>query len=89
MKYVIVEVGGIETPIIFDPIIQHSDFKARNPISAGFFELKEENRAEQYDAWGGVDFVPKVRVFGKSVSLDIDSRPEDAILIERALSHIE
>ena len=88
MKYVIFETGSIPTALIFDPLVQHSSFKGLRPVSAGFFSLSEENVAEKYDCWmTSADFVPKVSVWGESVSLDIKSRPEDAEIIERTMSH--
>jgi len=47
--------------IIFPSIIQHSDFKNMNPISAGFCHVHTD----------------KVVCFGESFSLGLESSPDD------------
>jgi len=86
MKYIVFEQSGLETALLFDPLIEHDQFKELNPISAGFFITHEQNVADQY-SWDGPSFIPKISVYGKSTSLELESRPEDAIIIERCLSH--
>jgi hypothetical protein len=67
MKYVIVETAGIETAIVFSELLKHTDVvMPRQAISAGFCSYDDG----------------KVNVWGKSVSLDKFSRPEDSQIIE-------
>jgi len=48
--------------IIFPTIIEHKEFRHLEPISAGFCYVNKN----------------KVDCFGKSISLDLESRPEDS-----------
>jgi len=73
MKYIIVEKMGIQVPILFSDIVSHNSVAVSLPsvISAGFF---------------CVDFVTeKVTVWGKSTSLDKESRKQDAEIIKSEL----
>jgi hypothetical protein len=71
MKYIMYEENGIETPILFPPVIEHSVI-ARNLnveiklISAGFVYLTNTN---------------SVLAEGRSHSLDLRSRLEDSKII--------
>ena len=49
--------------IIFPQIIQHSDFKSMNPISAGFCHIHKD----------------KVVCFGESISLRLSSKEDDTL----------
>ena len=55
--------------IIFGEIMQHSDFRHFNPVSAGFisFGINKEGN-------------PTCSCFGSSFSLNLDSNPEDDTL---------
>jgi len=88
MKYIVFEQSGIQTALLFDPLIWHTTFKHLKPISAGFFSLTEKNVAKKY-AFGTLNasYVPEVHVFGRSTGLELKFRPEDAAIIERCLSH--
>lgn len=75
MKYIIVEEGGLELPVIFPVIWNHSDVAARindcnTVVSAGF--LKRNDSGNLY-------------VTGGSTSLRVKSRPEDLDLILKHL----
>lgn len=76
-KYVIVNGGmfGNETAIIFDKMISHEFFKGR-AISAGFvgFGKTKDGKIE-------------VCTYGKSDSLNVESRAEDSDLICNALNN--
>jgi len=72
MKYVIIEKKGNEAPIIFPEFIQHVTFKHMNPISAGMCEVFVKDNQLIYHAWG------------KSISLNLMSRPEDKDIIKHA-----
>ena len=75
LKYVIVEVMDCELPIIFSNVIDHAIFIGRRVISAGFVRIK------------AVDNTFEVSCFHKSVSLGVESRPEeDARLILKELT---
>ena len=64
LKYVKVPVKGTSlfTFIVFNDLIQHSQFKNHNPVSAGFVHFSQE----------------KAECFGKSISLGIESSPLDS-----------
>jgi hypothetical protein len=83
MKYVIVDVEGLELPIIFPDIINHSQFKGWCPVSAGEVQL--------YGAQGPLESTCccenaiDVSAFGGSTSLNLKSRPQDAEIIRTEL----
>ena len=83
MKYVIVDVEGLELPIIFPNVIQHCDFKNWKPVSAGEVQL--------YGAQGPLESTCccenaiDVSAFGGSTSLNLKSRPQDAEIIRTEL----
>lgn len=74
MKYIIVDKGGIELPIVFEgTILQHNEvlpfwFK-ENVVSAGFCSLDNSG-------W---------RCWGKSISLNKASRPIDEVILNKFL----
>lgn len=76
-KYVIVNGGmfGDETAIVFDKMISHEFFKGR-AVSAGFvgFGKTKDGKIE-------------VCAYGKSDSLNVESRKEDSNLICKALNN--
>jgi hypothetical protein len=63
-KYV--RIKEYDSFIFFPEIIEHSAFKHLNPISAGFCYLNNDDDV--------------VKCFGRSVSLRLDSDPEDTEL---------
>ena len=65
-KYVVTKDGEM---IIFSPLMNHSQFKGLNPISAGFISFGTNK--------GKIT----VQCYGESVSLDIGSRRETDELI--------
>jgi hypothetical protein len=79
MKYVIIDHDELELPIIFDDIIKHDTFKHLRPISAGEVRI--------YGADGPLpnacccENAIRVSVSGRSVTLGLPSRPEDALII--------
>jgi len=69
-KYIIVDDRGLDLAIIFNPILNHSDFKVMAEgigtiTSAGFCHILI-----------GSDLEPTVRCYGDSVTLKLSSRPE-------------
>ena len=84
MKYIIFDKLGLETPLIFEDIVEHSTFQHLKIISAGEVTL--------YGADGPIENACscnndiEVSAFGKSVTLGVKSRPEDAKIIHRALT---
>lgn len=81
MKYLIIKKRGLELPVIFSEIESHDEvakklnvFSDTELVSAGFcrFEMDEN---------GDGTAALSVRCWGKSVSLGIQSRPEDDYLI--------
>jgi hypothetical protein len=72
-KYIIVNRMGLELAIIVPEPVNHSDAINLNlcrPISAGFYWINEDNT---------------VRTDGRSTSLQLCSRPEDADIIQSTL----
>lgn len=74
MKYVIFknDRGGLFHPVVFGDHTTHSQVKLEgcHPVSAGFFTQKRDRSVE---------------VFGKSESLNLESDPRDAKLVELML----
>jgi len=82
-KYIIKVLRDIEVAILFDPLISHCDIGTKGDsrgetISAGFFGASAAPTDEDSRA---ID----VSVWGKSVTLKMDSRPEDEVLIKKVL----
>jgi len=75
-KYVMTENNVI---IVFPELLQHSDFKHFNPISAGFISFgvnKDGNHS--------------CSCYGESISLGLKSRPnEDTIIAKRQLNMMD
>ncbi|MCP3682109.1 MAG: hypothetical protein GY861_05400 [bacterium] len=55
--------------IIFPCIIEHSTFRNKNPISAGFCYVKQD----------------RIDCFGRSVSLNLDSTKEDTFMATKQI----
>ena len=82
-KYIIKEIKGLEVAILFDALINHCDIgtckeSRGKTVSAGFFYASEYAHASDVE---DVD----VEVFGRSESLNMDSRPVDAEIIKRVI----
>lgn len=72
-KYIIISSYGIELPIVFSPILGHNQVAYQpKPVSAGFCK---RNNDGTYSVWG------------KSTSLGIGSRPEDAEILKSRLEY--
>ena len=87
-KYVILDVEGIPTPVLFPAHLQHSDvgvgidrmfIKSGDIISAGFYEVRP--RLVLYETTPTLE----VTVSGHSESLGVSHRPEDAEIIRTHL----
>ena len=68
-KYIIVELGGMEVPLVFSRFLQHEDVASAIPnkiCSAGFCELSSMG------TW---------ITSGVSVSLNLDAREQDAKIL--------
>ena len=61
------------TIIIFPQILNHSDFKHMKPISAGFCYIYQN----------------KIKCFGHSYSLNLESNPEDTIIATKQILGID
>ena len=71
-KYVIVEIAALELPIVFNPLFDHAEIAGSHKVvSAGFCHVCENTG--NYSVWG------------KSVSLKLESRPEDADILDNWL----
>ena len=74
-KYIIIDHMGVETPILFPVFVEHSFIAMGSKvISAGFF-----------DVWANEEADIVVSAYGKSVTLNVKNRDEDAEIIERLL----
>ena len=76
-KYIIVEDHGLEVPIVFCPLLQHKDVAKpySKVISAGFCSVhKDINDVTNWKCWG------------ESISLKLDSRPEDEEVLTKLLA---
>ena len=64
--------------IMFGEIMQHSDFRHMNPVSAGFISI-------------GIDKIgnPSCTCYGKSISLGMDSHEEDTRLAKLQFGFID
>lgn len=77
-KYVVGEIrtefGTSMTAVCFNEVVPHSTFKPlfEEILGAGFFGLSDQGEIH-------------VHVYGKSVSLGVESRPQDELQIRRAL----
>lgn len=72
-KYVVLQMGSIEVPIVFAELLKHADVAAQMggvPISAGFCYIADDQ------------FV----CYGESTSLNITSREKDSKLLTRFIS---
>jgi len=82
-KYIIQEVNGHEVAIMFNALISHCDIgtcheSRGKTVSAGFFAVgakASENDPDDID----------VSCFGKSTTLKLESRKEDAVLLQKVL----
>jgi hypothetical protein len=75
-KYIITKNKEI---IVFPELLQHSDFKDFNPISAGFISIGINQHGN-----------PSCTCYGKSVSLGLESNPEeDTKLARRQLNMLD
>ncbi len=78
-KYIITDKN---LPILFTEGQLHSDFKMFNPISAGFVKISPRKYIDE-------SRIPRtkiiVEVYGGSDSLGLESRPEDAVLINKLM----
>lgn len=74
-KYLIIKDKGLEIPILFSPLLNHKEILgAEMAVSAGFCRIKSVNPL-------------KVEVWGNSVGLNLNSRPEDKGIIESLLEY--
>lgn len=75
-KYVILRVGGTDLPIVFSDLMTHADVARPlcahrgEPVAAGFCYINDAGRYTCY---------------GESVSLRLESRPEDGAILNRYL----
>jgi hypothetical protein len=78
VKYVIVEVMGLETAIVFSDLIEHSDIgQGMNVVAAGFCNIFNDGNRDELD----------VDCFGRSASLKIKSRGyDDELIVKRHLN---
>jgi len=84
-KYIIVDEAGLEVPVVFGPLLQHSQVAGgRKVISAGFCHSRII-AAEEHPAFD--IYVLKWETWGESISLSKKSRPEDAEILSKYLEY--
>ena len=81
-KYVIAEVHGLETPIIFPEWVDHNSITSKKVVSAGFVTFIGGDKP-----WDTIYVSNEIEVIcsGGSVTLQKKSRDEDADIIKRML----
>ena len=85
VKYVVIKDRfGNETPVIFGANFQHSEIaysicNKEDVVSAGFVDIGDLDEYDEYDS--GIMVKHKLNAFGKSVSLNKESREEDSELL--------
>lgn len=72
LKYVIVDDKGCDTPILFPLWMNHDRFKHMKPSSAGMVRIGDETAS----------------AYGKSVGLELKSKPTDSQLITYTIRSI-
>lgn len=78
MKYIVINDGGLEIPIIFPSLLQHKTVAGeKEVVSAGELSL--------FADINGVSV--RASVWGKSVGLNVCSRQKDINLIEKMMGH--
>lgn len=83
MKYVITTNGAA---ILFPEFMNHSTFSGNGVVGAGFCCIESIEHVMGPDNYTDGRKNVTVRVWGKSESLKLDSKPEDAEVIERTLT---
>jgi hypothetical protein len=74
MKYIIIDEGTLEYPVIFSEFCGHDEYaKGKRVVAAGFVNFYIENNKIY------------VHTYGKSMSLNIESRKQDGKIIEKHL----
>jgi hypothetical protein len=76
-KYVMFEVNGQKVPIIFPGTLVHADVTR---AILGSFTLGEDHEASVVSA-GGIPALQVIAVEGRSTTMNIESKPEDASTI--------
>ncbi len=74
-KYIITSRKEI---IVFPELLQHSEFKSFNPISAGFISFGVNEAGN-----------PTCQCYGKSISLNLESNSEDTEIAKRQLGMLD
>ena len=70
-KYLIIDCNGIECSVVFSHLFTHNQFGlGKNVISGGFCYRNQHG---------------SYQVYGKSVSMNVESRPEDARILDELL----
>jgi hypothetical protein len=77
VKYIIVDQGGLDIPLVFSEILVHAEVARAYPgrvVSAGFVSFRASPDGDlTADAWG------------ESISLNVASRPEDSGIITKLI----
>jgi hypothetical protein len=82
MKYIIVADSGFEKAILFDELLSHKMVAGLTPVvSAGFCSIDVDNFMDREPSSMLI-----VRVWGESVTLNLQSREADAALILEAVN---
>jgi hypothetical protein len=84
MKYVIYDHGGVEVPIIFPELVDHSAFSSFKPVSAGFANMYGDDKP--VEGASCCENALRVTVWGKSVGLGVGSRKKDEHILLKELT---
>lgn len=79
-KYIIVQYGSTELPVVFPTLLEHSDVAAKmngNVVSAGFVSFGTRTEEDHP--------VPTCQAYGKSITLGIASHKDDYKIINHHL----
>ena len=75
LKYIVFDTGLCDSIVVFPHLIQHREIANRMQwpvLGAGFIQLDDKGK------W---------HCFGKSISLNVVSRPEDTVIARKQLSN--
>ena len=85
-KYVVIKKDGFEQAIVFSHLMCHSTFSKLCCVSAGTVQIFVSiNDDQDDDDCLRCDAELMVNAYGKSTTLDLESRPEDSAIIRKSI----
>lgn len=82
-KYIIYIENDTERVLLFDKFTNHNAFEFLKPVSAGFVQIYKMETPEPVEDGCYTNEIG-FNCYGKSVSLRLESRPEDSNIIRNA-----